>query len=133
MINISVVIPIFNTAPYLKECLDSVLNQTFTDFEVICVNDGSNDSSLEILKKYQQKDNRIKIINQENKGAGAARNVGIDHSRGEYILFLDSDDYLDKDTLNDCYEIAHSKSLDILLFKIINFDKRFLINSKYVL
>lgn len=122
LIKISVIIPVYNTAKYLKECLDSVLNQSFDDFEVICVNDGSTDNSLEILESYD--DDKIVIINQEHKGASAARNIAIKKSQGEYILFIDSDDYIALDTLNEVYELANSKSLDLLFFKLINFNEK---------
>ena len=97
MVKISVVIPVYNVEKYLEQCLDSVIAQSFEDIEVICVNDGSTDSSLEILKRYANNDSRIKIISQKNKGAGAARNVGIENAAGEYVYFMDSDDYLNAD------------------------------------
>ncbi len=127
---ISIIIPVFNTASYLDECLKSVLNQTFTDFEIICVNDGSSDSSLDVLKNYQLKDNRIKVISQSNKGAGAARNVGIKYAKGDYILFLDSDDYITNHALSEVYDIAVSTSADMVLFKLINFDNETYETSK---
>lgn len=122
MTKISVIIPVYNTASYLKECIESVLNQSFRDIELICINDGSTDSSLEVLNYYKSKDNRVKIISQENKGVGAARNIGIDEATGEYVLFIDSDDYIKKDALTDLIYLAESKSLDVLMFKMINFD-----------
>ncbi len=93
----SVVMPIYNVERYIREAVESVLNQSYPDFELICVNDGSKDSSIEILMEY--KDERIKIIHQPNKGLSAARNTGINHSRGKYIALLDSDDYWHKDKL----------------------------------
>ena len=93
MPKVSVIIPIYNVAKYLGQCLDSVLAQTFQDFEVICVNDGSTDKSLEILQQYAKKDERIKIIDQENKGLSEARNMALDMAQGEFIAFADSDDY----------------------------------------
>ena len=122
MVKISVIIPIYNTAKYLKECIDSVLNQSFTDIEVICVNDGSTDSSPDVLKTYESNDHRIKIINQENKGLGAARNIAMTEAQGEYIIFLDSDDYMAEEAFVELYDIMESKSLDVLIYKIINFD-----------
>ena len=95
-IAISVVIPVFNTECYLSTCLDSVLNQTLENIEVICIDDGSTDNSLEILKKYQKKDNRVKIISKDNEGQGVARNIGISEAIGEYIAFVDSDDFIKK-------------------------------------
>ena len=93
MVKVSVIIPCYNVAKYLGQCLDSVLKQTFQDFEVICVNDGSTDKSLEILQQYAEKDARIKIIDQENKGLSEARNVALDMAQGDFIAFADSDDY----------------------------------------
>lgn len=92
---ISVIIPVYNTEQYLKKCLDSILNQTYTNLEVICINDGSTDKSLKILNNYVKTDKRIKIINQNNLGASYSRNVGIKNAKGEWISFIDSDDYVD--------------------------------------
>ncbi|WP_405293709.1 glycosyltransferase family 2 protein [Methanobrevibacter sp.] len=122
MPKISVILPIYNTAEYLPECIGSVLNQTFGEFELICVNDGSTDNSLAILEDYRLKDNRLRIITQENKGLSSARNTGLNKAKGDYILFLDSDDYLTLNALEELYSIASDKSLDLILFKIINFD-----------
>lgn len=119
---ISVIIPVYNTVSYLKECLDSVLGQSFNDFEIICINDGSSDNSLELLESYQSRDDRIRIFTQENQGPAVARNLGIRESKGDYIIFLDSDDYFEEHALSDLYELAQSKSLDLVMFKLINFD-----------
>ena len=90
MCKISVIVPVYNVAPYLPKCLDSICNQTLKDIEIICVNDCSTDSSFEILKEYSQKDSRIKLIDfKENKGVSAARNAGIKTAHGEYIGFVD--------------------------------------------
>ena len=104
---VSVIIPVYNTEKYLAECLDSVINQTLTNIEIICVNDGSTDGSLKILQEYAKKDNRINIITQKNRGLGATRNVGIDNAIGQYVTFLDSDDYI-----NQCYcEVLYNKAI----------------------
>lgn len=104
---ISVIIPIYNMEQYLNECLDSVISQTLKDIEIICINDGSIDNSLKILKEYEKKDKRIKIINQENSGVAIARNHGIDISKGEFIAFLDSDDkYINSNALESLYNAA---------------------------
>ena len=95
----SIIIPVYNVEDYLSPCLDSVINQTLRDIEIICVNDGSRDNSLEILNIYQKCDPRITIINKENGGLSSARNAGLKRAHGEYILFLDSDDYF---ALNAC-------------------------------
>lgn len=101
MSKISVIIPVYNVEKYLAECLTSVVNQTFKDIEIICVNDGSTDNSPMILEEFAQKDSRIKIINQENQGLAAARNTGIEVATGEYITFVDSDDYVSTDLYAD--------------------------------
>ena len=123
-VGISVVIPVYNVEDYLEECLDSVVNQTFKNIEIICVNDGSTDNSLNILNKYSKKDSRIKIINQENSGVSHARNKGLEVSRGNYVCFLDSDDYLELNALQEVHNISEINSLDICLFKLINFDEK---------
>lgn len=96
---ISVIVPIYNTEEYLDKCLDSIKNQSYTDFEVIMVDDGSTDRSAEICKKYEIDDSRFKYFYKENGGSSSARNFGIDNSKGKYIAFIDSDDYIDKDYL----------------------------------
>jgi Glycosyltransferases involved in cell wall biogenesis len=95
----SVIIPVFNVDQYLRDCLDSVMSQIFNDFEVICINDGSTDESLSILEEYSKKDSRIVIVNQENKGLSGARNMGLKAAKGEYVFFLDSDDWITPDAL----------------------------------
>ena len=122
MIKVSVIIPVYNVERYLEECLDSVVNQTLEDIEIICINDGSTDNSLDILDTYAKKDSRIKIINQENRGLSASRNNGLKISTGKYICFLDSDDYLELNALMEAYAISERYSLDMCLFKLINFD-----------
>ena len=92
MVKFSVIVPVYNIAKYLPECLDCILGQRFRDIEVIAVNDGSRDESGQILDEYSARDNRLKVIHQQNAGVSAARNAGIDVARGEYLAFLDSDD-----------------------------------------
>ena len=99
MIKFSIIIPVYNVEAYLRECLDSVLAQTCSDWEAICVNDGSTDGSLDILQEYAAKDARFRFIDQHNKGLSAARNAGIDAAEGEYIFLLDSDDWIVPDAL----------------------------------
>lgn len=120
---ISVVLPVYNVANYLRKCLDSLVNQTFEDFEVICVNDGSTDLSLGILEGYAIKDSRFKIITQENKGLSGARNTGIKHVQGEYVLFVDSDDWLDNNALEELYGHVKSFKSDITMFRFKYFDE----------
>ena len=118
MPKVSVIIPVYNVEKYLRQCLDSVVNQTLKDIEIICVNDGSTDNSLEILEEYASKDSRIKIITQENKGLAPARNTGIENTKGEYIFFLDSDDYLTKiEIIENLYQKALQTNADVIFSK----------------
>ena len=115
MVNsISVILPIYNMEEYLKYSLDSVLEQTLNNIEIICINDGSTDNSLSILQEYAKKDKRIKIINQNNSGSGIARNNGLNIATGEYIAFLDPDDYLDNNyILEHLYKNAKENNCDL--------------------
>ncbi len=92
---ISIIVPVYNVAPYLPKCLDSLVNQTYRDLEIICVNDGSTDDSLRILREYEARDKRVKVINQTNQGLSGARNIGIEKAEGEWMMFVDSDDWMD--------------------------------------
>ncbi|MBE6497287.1 MAG: glycosyltransferase [Methanobrevibacter sp.] len=121
-LKVSVIIPIYNVEKYLEECLDSVINQTLKDIEIICINDGSYDSSLDILKEYSKKDSRIKIITQYNKGPGGARNTGLDIAQGKYIYFIDSDDIIEINGLKEMYQQAEFKDLDMLKFNLMTFE-----------
>jgi len=120
---VSVIIPVYNTEKYLKECLDSIVNQSLEDIEIICIDDGSTDNSLEILREYAENDSRFKIFSQENNGQGSARNYGLDVAKGEYIYFMDSDDFIELNTLSDCYNEANKNNLDFLMFQLINYDE----------
>lgn len=92
---ISIIVPVYNTEKYIEECLDSLLNQTFKDFEIIIIDDGSIDNSYKICNKYKERDNRVKVFRQKNKGVSSARNKGLELSKGKYVIFVDSDDYCD--------------------------------------
>ena len=113
MVAISIVIPVYNIGKYLGTCLDSLINQTFEDFEAICVNDGSKDDSLKILEEYSKKDSRIKIITQENGGSGSARNNGLSLAQGKYVQFLDGDDYFEPEMLEKLFNLAEKHQEDI--------------------
>lgn len=119
---LSIVIPVYNVELYLEKCLNSVLEQLNSSIEIILVNDGSKDDSLEICKKYQRLYSDIKLINQENAGLSAARNTGIRNSCGEYILFLDSDDFLSENCLMDLLELLNDKK-DFIIGKAKYFDE----------
>ena len=115
MPKVSVVIPVYNVEKYLRECLDSVVNQTLKDIEIICVDDGSNDGSYELLLQYKEKDDRIRVFKNEGFGAGGARNTGLKVARGEYLLFLDSDDFFELDMAELLYQKAIYTNSDITI------------------
>ena len=120
MINISILIPVYNVEKYLSHCLDSVLNQEFSGtFEVICVNDGSTDGSVEILEQYAKRYPNLKIIHQENQGLSVARNTGLDASQGEYIMFVDSDDYIVPGAIAELYDFAKKHDSEVVIFDYI--------------
>ena len=113
MPKVSVIVPVYNVEKFLPRCLDSIINQTLKDIEIICINDGSPDNSLQILEDYAKKDSRIRIINQENSGPSVSRNKGILMAQGEYIGFVDSDDWLDVDFYEKLYAAAQKYDADI--------------------
>ena len=119
---VSVIIAIYNAEEYLEECLNSVINQTLREIEVICVNDGSTDNTLCILETYSNLDDRVIILNQQNKGAGVARNYGMSIAKGEYLSFLDADDFFELDMLECAYATAKSCRADVCVFKANLFD-----------
>ena len=121
-IKVSVIVPVFNVEEYLSTSLDSILNQTLKDIEIICINDGSTDASLDILENYAKKDARIKIISKKNEGQGIARNIGLDNAQGEFIAFVDSDDFIKEDMLEKSYKKSVSKNLDLVMYKVSSFD-----------
>ncbi len=113
---ISIIIPMYGVEKYLRRCLDSVLNQTFTDWQAICVNDGSPDKSGEIAREYAARDERFIVIDKENGGLSDARNVGMQHATGDYILYLDSDDFIHPQTMEISYALAKRDGSDIVSF-----------------
>lgn len=120
---ISVIIPVFNTEDYLKDALGSICNQTVRDLQIIVVDDGSTDSSPQILRQIADKDSRIEIITQPNQGQGAARNRGLEKARGEYVYFMDSDDLLEPTCLEDCLRLCSATGLDYVTFDASSFDE----------
>ena len=116
MPTISIIIPVYNVEKYLRRCLDSVLAQTFTDWQAICVNDGSPDNCDKILAEYAARDKRIVVVDKENGGLSDARNVGMKYAAGEYIMFLDSDDFIHPQTMEIAYYMAQRDDTDIVSF-----------------
>lgn len=118
-ISLSIIVPVYNVENYLIRCLDSLVNQTLKEIEIICINDGSKDNSLNILEEYAKKDSRIIILNQENAGLSAARNAGMEIAKGEYIGFVDSDDWVDLDFFEKLYIAAKNNDCDIAVADFI--------------
>lgn len=118
---ISVIIPVYNVEKYLHECIDSVINQTYKNLEIILVDDGSTDSSGEICDEYIEKDDRITVIHQKNGGLSVARNTGLSEANGNYVYFLDSDDYIAENTLETLLEIGKKDNSDIVFFDAVSF------------
>lgn len=110
---ISIIVPIFNTELYLRKCIDSILNQTYQNLEIILVNDGSTDNSALICEQYAKKDKRIHFINCKNSGVAIARNIALDYAHGDYIGFVDSDDYIQPDMFETLYSLSKKESADI--------------------
>lgn len=114
MKKVTIILPVYNSEKYVGRCLDSILNQTYTDFEIMAVNDGSTDSSFEILKKYKEKHpSKITVINQENKGVAKTRNESIKRANSKYIMFIDNDDYIDKDYIETYVKAVEKDDYDI--------------------
>ena len=109
--DISVIVPVYNVEKYLPKCIDSILAQTFTNFELLLINDGSKDSSGTICDEYAAKDSRIRVFHKENGGVSAARNLGLDNAKGEWIAFVDSDDWVDESYLMDLFQAADEKDM----------------------
>ena len=118
---ISVIMPVYNTAKYLCEALNSICNQSLKELEIIIVNDGSTDDSLKIIMEYAEKDNRIIYYSFPNQGQGVARNIGLSHEIGKYIYFMDSDDILSENALEVCYSLCENNQLDFILFDAESF------------
>ena len=113
---VSVIVPIYNAERTIKKCLDSIISQNYTNLEIILINDGSKDKSLEIIKDYATKDKRIKVINKNNTGVSDTRNIGIKETTGNYLLFVDSDDYIDNNTINYLVEEIEKYNVDIIRY-----------------
>lgn len=114
MTKVSIIVPIYNVEKYLEECLTSIVNQTLKDIEIICINDGSTDNSLQILEKFANTDKRIKVINKENSGYGATMNIGLKNAHGEYIGIVESDDFVENNMFENLYKLAQKDDLDFV-------------------
>ena len=112
--SVSILVPCYNVEKYLNQCLDSIVNQTLKDIEIICINDGSTDSTLDIIKSYADKDKRVKIIDKPNEGYGKSMNRGLDAATGEYVGIVESDDWVDTDMFKKLYDIASKNDADIV-------------------
>jgi len=113
---VSVIIPVYNEEPYLRQCLDSVVNQILQDIEIICIDDGSTDDSAEILREYSYRDLRIKLLIRENQRQSSARNNSLNVAKGEFIIFLDSDDFYTENTLDELFNLAKPEMVDMIGF-----------------
>lgn len=116
MVKVSVILPIYNVAPYLDETFTALINQSLREIEIIAVNDGSVDDSENIIKKFALQDSRITYFSQENKGQSSARNLALKHAKGEYVYFMDSDDVIDTNALQLCYDYAEKTKADFIFF-----------------
>ena len=123
-VKLSVIIPVYNAEKYLAECLDSILGQSLRELEVICVDDGSRDGSAAVLKDYAGRDSRVRVIEQENSGAGAARNRGLETAAGEYVLFMDADDTLEGGSLEKLWKEARRLRPDVLRCRALDYDNQ---------
>ena len=123
---VSIVVPVYKSEKYIKECLDSLLNQSYSDLEIICVNDGSTDDSLSVLESYASADTRIKLYTKQNEGKGAAsaRNLGLSHATGTYVMFLDSDDFFESDMIESLVSRAEEFSLDLVVCSADRYDDK---------
>ena len=117
---ISAIIPVYNAERYLAQCLNSVINQTYTNLEIICVNDGSKDDSLKILQKYARNDPRVQILDKENAGVSSARNDALKLASGDYIMFVDSDDWVERSTCETAFHAMHTYSSDIVMWSYVS-------------
>lgn len=121
MVKVSLIVPVYNCEDYLEQCIESILSQTFKDYELILINDGSKDKSREICEEYSKKDKRIRLINQENSGVSKSRQKGISIAKSKYIIFIDSDDYIEKNFIKNLYSNIIEGDIDIVCCNSKNF------------
>lgn len=131
-IKISLIIPVYNVEKYIRKCIESILNQTFKDFELIIINDGSIDNTGKICDEYSRLDSRIRVIHSYNMGQSAARNIGIQHSKGEYIGFIDGDDFIDKNMYEQLYYKCINEKADMGIIGLREVDENNLCLNEYI-
>ena len=124
MAKVSIIVPVYNVEKYLERCISSLINQTFDDIEIILINDGSTDSSKDIIEKYSRQDNRIKVIEEANLGSAAARNAGLDRITSKFVMFLDGDDYYENVCIEEAYKKITKEHADIAIFGSKHFDSK---------
>ena len=127
---VSIIVPVYNAESYLHKCLESILNQTFKDFELILIDDGSTDSSGEICDDYNKKDCRIRVIHKLNEGVSIARNIGVEISKGKYIMFADADDYVELNWCEEMYSVITKNSNSMVISGICLYNERLKVNTK---
>ena len=130
---VSIIVPIYNVEKFLEECIQSIINQTYKKIEIILVNDGSTDNSYDICLKYQKKDNRIHVINKINGGLSSARNTGLSKARGEYVVFIDSDDFIDSAMIEILVDLIEKESADIVCCNYDMYDENSQLVKKHKL
>ena len=123
-IKVSIVVPVYNVENFIRDCLDSLVNQSFKDMEIIVVNDGTKDNSMQIVEEFADKDSRIVIVNQENQGLSSARNTGMKYIHGEYVTFVDSDDWVNSEYIGNLYRAIIENNADIACSSVIRKGKR---------
>lgn len=116
LLKVSIIVPVYKAEPYIRKCIDSILSQTFTNFELLLIDDGSPDNCGKICDEYAELDARVHVFHKENCGVSAARNLGLDHAKGDYVCFIDSDDWIDPDMLETLIGWEQKKQTDLLFF-----------------
>jgi len=121
---VSIIVPVYNSEKYLNKCIDSIISQTYSNIEILIIDDGSNDQSVNICHEYKKKDNRIKIIKEKHRGVSNARNVGLENASGDYILFVDSDDWIEKKLIEESISLYKESIADIVIYNLRQFDNK---------
>ena len=132
MNKVSIIIPVYNTKKYLEQCVFSIVEQTYQNIEILLVDDGSTDGTSDLCDEIAKKDSRVRVIHKTNGGAATARNLGIDEATGEYVMFVDSDDWLDTDAVENLVEHADKNNTDVIRFSYVReFEGKQLVKKKH--